>query len=422
MQKRQDGGVVETGGTCAPLPASATCVLQIAAPPITLLDMGIVKAREYKPKRWQVFYSYPDPFTGKTRQWFIYTIKYHDAWIPINSSQLADQVRAILNKELSDSRHQPWHYQKKFGNILAFDVQAKKYLDYINDREKRGLIKPEYTQKCHQLFNERFIPFFGQMDVTMIKAVHLDDLMRSMPKTWKPKTLKNALDALKSFLKRLEALEVIHKVPAFPDLGTLPKPSIDWVNEKAQAEIFNAIPQKHRAFYLVMAAHGMRPGETRALQKGDIRFAGEYGSINIRRAFSDNRLFETPKDKESRSVPINPSVRAMLEEHCRKLVGDKTFLFIDPDTGKPYLRKKTYDVWKAAAKKGGYDIDLYRGVRTSFISQMAQSGKDIQAVSAAAGHSTLEMTQHYFKMQTEPTGKLLYGKKSVVEFRKKEGD
>ncbi len=396
--------------------------LECGLNPFTLSDMGLVQARAYKSGKWQLYYTYPDPFTGNARRWFIYSIKYQNVWVPINSKQLADQVRAIINKEVDDRKHNPWQYQKSFGNALSFNVQVEKYFEYLTERVKRGLIKPDHFNKSKRLFDEVFKPYFDNMDVTHVTAVQTDELTRKLPTSWKPKTLKNAFDILKAFFNRLEYLNIIHKSPAFPDLGKMPKPAIEWINEQSQDEILSGIPSRYRSIYQVMAAHGLRPGEARALQKGDVAFGGEYGSITIKRAFSDDTLFETPKDKEARVVPINPKARELLESIISRVVGNSTFLFIDPDTGKPYTRRKVYTQWTKAAKKAGYDIDNYRGVRTSYISQMAQDGKAIQAVSAAAGHSTLEMTQHYFKMVSEPTGKLLYGKDNLHKLRRKKTD
>lgn len=358
-------------------------------------------------ERWIVYYTYAEPFTGKNKQWKIYQIRWRERWIPLASKEMSKDLLIIINKEIEDGSHNPWHYQRKSGSILSFKEQANIYLEYTKEKEKKKLIKHIQVKDITRAFEEYFIPHFGDKEVGVIKRFDIEMLMsKTLPSSWEPKTLKNNITFLKTFFKRLYELDVIQKAPNFPELGKIPKPAVRYIEPEQVLKIISHVPEKHRPIYIVGTAHGMRPGEVRALQVRDVKLnTGKYGSITIQRAYSRNVLYETPKDKESRVIPINPVTWEVIEAAMQDKLPD-AFLFMDGTL--PYSEKRLYGIWMDACGVAKIRIDVRRAMRTSWTMQMVKSKVPIQVVSKALGHSSEAVTRHYYDMDSELIGDNMY--------------
>jgi integrase len=105
--------------------------------------------------------------------------------------------------------------------------------------------------------------------------------------------------------------EQIEKVPIFPKIK-VQEPEWKWIDVEVQGNILLAIPEPDRYLYILLALHGCRPSEARALKVKDITFHGEIPSVTIRRTYtgkSGNVLVEETKTKRHRVIPVNPEVQ-----------------------------------------------------------------------------------------------------------------
>jgi site-specific recombinase XerD len=71
------------------------------------------------------------------------------------------------------------------------------------------------------------------------------------------------------------------------------------------------------------------------------------------------------------------------------------YLFINPNSGKPYLTDSLQRLWKGACKAVDADIELYQATRHSVASMAASSGVSIAIIKEVLGHTDIRTTQKY---------------------------
>jgi site-specific recombinase XerD len=71
------------------------------------------------------------------------------------------------------------------------------------------------------------------------------------------------------------------------------------------------------------------------------------------------------------------------------------YLFINPNSEKPYLTDTLQRLWKDVCKKVKVDIELYQATRHSVASMAASSGVSIAIIKEVLGHTDIRTTQKY---------------------------
>ncbi len=144
---------------------------------------------------------------------------------------------------------------------------------------------------------------------------------------------------------------------------------------------------KHLKPIVVMALNtGMRKGEILNLKWDDVDM--KHGFI----------LLSHTKNGERREIPINPTLKAHLEELFKGTVKrprkiNVPFVFYDYTTEKPY--KNVHNSFVSACKKANIRDFRFHDLRHTFSSQLVMAGIDITTVKELLGHKTLTMTLRY---------------------------
>lgn len=146
-----------------------------------------------------------------------------------------------------------------------------------------------------------------------------------------------------------------------------------------------------RAAIALQAYAGLRQGEVRALQVGDVDLAENV--IRVRRAYSVEELV-TPKGDRQRVVPIADGLADMLRP---SLSGKLPLaLVVTGPGGLPVPRQRYLARLKALQRKHGLEGDWSsHALRHHFCSMLVRNGANIEAVRALAGHSNVRTTQRY---------------------------
>ncbi len=97
------------------------------------------------------------------------------------------------------------------------------------------------------------------------------------------------------------------------------------------------------------------------------------------------------KNKEGRQIPINDTLRDMLQGLVRRL--DVPHVFYDHETGKRFGSIKRSFI-TACKKAGIYDF-VFHSLRHTFASHLVMGGVDLTTVSRLMGHKSLTMTLRY---------------------------
>ncbi len=70
------------------------------------------------------------------------------------------------------------------------------------------------------------------------------------------------------------------------------------------------------------------------------------------------------------------------------------YLFINPNSGKPYLTDTLQRLWKETCKAASVDIELYQATRHSVASMAASSGVSIAIIKEVLGHTDIRQLKN----------------------------
>ena len=271
----------------------------------------------------------------------------------------------------------------------------------------------ENTRSSYQGNLKKWIyPALGEFKITEITAAQIDALFVSMKSLGKSHaTVIKVYNILFGIFKRAYKHDLIERNPM--DKVTRPEPRKDEI-KKQEAEsysadeilhIWNSLehePMKWRVYVRLLIDTGARRGEICALQWKDVDFKENRITISGNLCYTKDKgvYLDTPKNGKIRTVDVNPSVMALLQQHRReqiqKFLGPYVFTQEDyPDPMHP--QSPTRYLKRFAAK---YDVpDLHpHKLRHSFASIAITNGADVASVSEKLGHSdksvTLRMYTH----------------------------
>ena len=177
----------------------------------------------------------------------------------------------------------------------------------------------------------------------------------------------------------------------------------------------NWTDDRARIICMLASCTGMRAGELLALQIKDFHIT-ENGKayIDINRSWNraENKMNKTTKTGKARRVVIPDRMRMEIEflikknPHIEK-EGESAFIFFAQDlSDKPFRHEKITDFFHDALEVSGIKEAERRNItfhswRYFFNSILINSKIPIQKVQSVTGHTTLEMSQHYYVSSIE---------------------
>ncbi len=383
---------------------------------------GVSRKRKDKLGR-QTYVLWYD-FNGK--RYNIYTDKDGKAW---TSEEAAEDLLNTIRYEIKTNAHDPEKYRPENKNRYSFSNVLTAYLvsrqnDVINNRLGEAQRKHIENGLCGVL--APFVRLEELQDIRELKAYHLEKLFnKGLPK-WEPKTVKNFSLNLHAFFGWCVRMELIDRIPAMPNLPSGIEKPIRWLDEQTQAEILNAIDTAHRPIYAFMAWYGCRPREAMALQLGDVNWDGRF--ILVKRAFkhTSGELGST-KTRKIRPLPITQDTEGFLHEACAGKIGEETFLFTNPLTGRNYTISALEHRWVAAwdkliesyekaGKRAPERCTLTEGTRKTVATLAFNNGVNENLVAGMLGNSPGVLKKHYAQLTASRfTGVVGRGKASSIQ-------
>ncbi len=349
---------------------------------------------------------------------------------------LAAYDRMLLKGEsvLSNKNSRRWNYG--FGAVYTRKTKQGKnrfYIDYRDCEGKRNqmLVKAATTreQAFHVLKKTVFDVYARENEIQLQKEkikfcefadMYLESYAKTNKKSWKSdyyylKGIKSYF--AESFLHEITSLEVenykrdrlieaenertVNRCLAI--LSKMFKLAVEWrYLRKEQLPVFRLFPEKDnikeriltedeefrllnecadhiRSIVSVALLTGMRQGEILNLRWKQIDFNRRTICV------------EKTKNGKIRFIPISTPLFEQLQQLRTK--SNNEYVFVNPDTGKPYVWLKTG--YKAACRRAKISDLRFHDLRHTFASRLVERGADIITVKELLGHSSVKMTERY---------------------------
>lgn len=308
----------------------------------------------------------------------------------LDTYQRASILLSHIQHEIENHIFDPSKYVASDIKKFYFENLLDKWTaDKEKDAEK-GHLSYSYINPLKGHIRNYIKPYFIGKDIRDIRTIDIKEFSRQLPDRLSPKTQKNIINALENFFNTLIIDEILDKKPIFPKIS-VPEPAIKWCTREVQDSILNAIPDKHRFIFFFLTRQGLRPAEAVAIKWEDIDLSNRI--LTVKRTMSFRKIVERTKSKKVRPRLIHPDVLDILKSIPQGL--PNVFLFINPNSRKPYLTDTLQRLWKDACTTVGVDIELYQATRHSVASMAASSGVSIAIIKEVLGHTDIRTTQKY---------------------------
>jgi len=306
---------------------------------------------------------------------------------PIYHEKTAEKLLNKIRAEIDDGVFQPKSYFPE--SPLSTSAYALQWLKVI-EVSKRTL--NDYGVAVRRYINV----YFQDKDIRHIRHNDLAEFYKWIAGS--PKWKYNVMGVLRTMLRQAYKNEDLTRLPPFPKLSYDQQKEIQFLTIDQQEKVLEAIPERHRAIFMMAMEYGLRVGEVRALKRDCVT----DDEIIIKRGFSDNDLVECTKTKRIRKYKITSYVRAILDSLPPRF----GFMFIRDD-GKPYKGRDLNKIWHQACGEAKVEIKLYNAIRHSLGCQLLNEGKDLSFVQEVLGHTRSEMTKRYAQRSSAVVGAVL---------------
>lgn len=275
--------------------------------------------------------------------------------------------------------------------------------DWIAKRHVKHSTKVFYLK--HLKNNAK--PYFGEMRLNEIKAVHVQEFVNWLVRTRKlmPNTVHGALKTLTAVMSAAVRLEVIPKSPVQRiEMPKIEAPDIECSldADKVQA-LVEASPAHYKAMVELLANTGLRYSECAGLAIRHFDFFAR--TVRVERqlllAGDPDGPFGPPKSESSkRTVPLTDSMVFTISEHIKRFVKDPTdreSLVFTTKTGNP-AHYNTYETgtWRTTRKRAGcpeVKIHDFRKFYATTLVYNLVAPKDAQVL---LGHDSFDITMRYY--------------------------
>jgi integrase len=161
-----------------------------------------------------------------------------------------------------------------------------------------------------------------------------------------------------------------------------------------------ACERPYVTLFTLLAKAGLRPGESFALQPGDLNF--REGTVRVERAWSRGSLKAT-KTSEARVVDLTPDLARALQRHLAWLKaealrhgwGEPEWLFPNK-AGQPFDKANAERAFHRIRKRAGLPHFRLYDLRHTYASLLLAAGAPITYVSAQLGHANPTTTLRYY--------------------------
>jgi integrase len=210
----------------------------------------------------------------------------------------------------------------------------------------------------------------------------------------KPATRANVQIVLRSVLRCAAESGLLSEMPRLPKLPKVGKTVLLAMHPDELTALFEASNDTAKVAFALAAYAGLRAGEVRGLRWSDVDL--KRGIITVRRSVVD-RVEDTPKSGNGRTVPIAPPLRPYLEAAFQRKTSPWSEVAVTAQ-GKPWANFGLNQAFQRALERANLKGWSFHSLRHFFVTELCRRGAPTMVVKQLAGHAELSTTERYAYM------------------------
>jgi len=293
-----------------------------------------------------------------------------------------------------------------------------RFLDYQKARFKSS------TYKLQRLHLEVHVAgsAIGALPLDAVGSRELDALVTKWSDSAKPRTVNSRLGTLLRMFAVAVEWKILAAVPTVQALK-VPQDTVRFLMEDEAGRLLEAAGPRWRSMILIGLRTGLRVGELRGLQWGDVDLTSDRPQIYVRRTDPGviGEESTVPKGGRGRTVPLTPDAAACLEsvlgiarrKHGRIAADDWVWPGADNWKSQRDRRRTRSEsgcgngIWSAiqaaGIKEGKGDRLGWHTLRHTFASWLVIRGVSLRVVQELLGHASIRQTERYAHLAPNAT-------------------
>lgn len=259
---------------------------------------------------------------------------------------------------------------------------------FVKHKEAHG--KATNTTKATYIcILEDFIKSIKADTVSDLDILMIDNFIDTLSlKSYKPKTIKNKIVVIRSFIKFLYSKNLIDIRPEAIEIPRTVEVEANFLDEEEQlALIKSARNLRDKALIMTILSSGLRASEILNLKEDDL--------------YRRSLIVSRGKGGKPRVTFIDPLTEKSIREYHHKREADSVFVFTN-SFGKPLSRQYLSRMISETALRAGIKKRVSaHTLRHSFATNMLRKGARIEDVQPLMGHSNISTTRLYMHFTNE---------------------
>lgn len=259
---------------------------------------------------------------------------------------------------------------------------------FVKHKEAHG--KATNTTKATYIcILEDFIKSIKADTVSDLDILMIDNFIDTLSlKNYKPKTIKNKIVVIRSFIKFLYSKNLIDIRPEAIEIPRTVEVEANFLDEEEQlALIKSARNLRDKALIMTILSSGLRASEILNLKEDDL--------------YRRSLIVSRGKGGKPRVTFIDPLTEKSIREYHHKREVDPVFVFTN-SFGKPLSRQYLSRMISETALRAGIKKRVSaHTLRHSFATNMLRKGARIEDVQPLMGHSNISTTRLYMHFTNE---------------------
>lgn len=259
---------------------------------------------------------------------------------------------------------------------------------FVKHKEAHG--KATNTTKATYIcILEDFIKSIKADTVSDLDILVIDNFIDTLSlKNYKPKTIKNKIVVIRSFIKFLYSKNLIDIRPEAIEIPRTVEVEANFLDEEEQCTLIKSAKNlRDKALIMTILSSGLRASEILNLKEDDL--------------YRRSLIVSRGKGGKPRVTFIDPLTEKSIREYHHKREIDSVFVFTN-SFGKPLSRQYLSRMISETALRAGIKKRVSaHTLRHSFATNMLRKGARIEDVQPLMGHSNISTTRLYMHFTNE---------------------